>query len=314
MSASVASKNLFDLLGNDIEDPDAPPPPPPREVIKNSTTSKKREEKLSAGDFSATSGRARPYSGNEKAFRDRDAGRQNNLSRDTAEDAAPRGSSRGGGGGRGARREHDRHSATGKVDSEKKYNQGWGGTGGSSEWNDELVGEELAQKDATGVEDPNPVAAVDAPAGDEEAEEAPEPEEERVKTLDEYRAELEQRRDGLGPPTDVRRPNEGTKNDKKWAGKELSRKEQEEGVFFAGESKEKTRFRERKQKNLLDIDTEPRENRRGGERGGRGRGGERGRGRGGDRPPRNDNYHRGGRKPDGYVDLADKSAFPALGS
>ncbi|PWW74430.1 hypothetical protein C7212DRAFT_365012 [Tuber magnatum] len=300
---------------NDIEDPDASPSAPPREVIKNSTTSKKREEKLSTGDFSASGGHERAYSGNERAFRDRDAGRQNNLSRDTAEGAAPRGGHRG---GRGGRREYDRHSATGRTDSDKKYSQGWGDTRGNSEWNDELVGEELARKDATGADtaDPSAVAPVDAPAEDEEAQEAAEPEEERVKTLDEYHAELEQRRDGLGPPTEVRRPNEGTKNDKKWAGKELSRKVREEDVFFAGESRERTRLRERKQKNLLDIEPrypESRENRRGGDRGGRGRG-DRGRGRGGDRQPRSDNNQRGGQKSGGYVDVADKSAFPALGS
>ena len=219
-------------------------------------------------------------------------------------------------------------------DSDKKYNQGWGGTGGGSEWNDEIVGLELAQNDATGADpaDPNAVAPVDAPTGDEEAEEAAEPEEEKVKTLDEYHAELEQRRDGLGPPTEVRRPNEGTQNDKKWAGKELSRKEEEEGVFFAGESRDKTRIRERKQKNLLEIGarySEPRENRRGGDRGGRGRGprgggggggggGRGGRGGGGyngggSRPSRRDDYH-GGQDSGGHVNVADKSAFPDLGS
>ncbi|RPA95020.1 hypothetical protein L873DRAFT_1830097 [Choiromyces venosus 120613-1] len=323
MSASVASKNLFDLLGNDIEDPDASPPPPPREVIKSSTTSKKKEEKLAPGASSDTGGYAprdnagRSYSGNERAYRDRDAGRQNNLSKDTTEGAAPRGGHRG---GRGGRRDYDRHSATGRTDSDKKVSQGWGATEGTSEWNDELVGEQLAQKDAIGADpaDPNDVAPADTPAGEEEAEEGLKPEEEKVKTLDEYHAELEQRRADLGPPTEARRPNEGSQNDKKWAGKELSRKEEEEDVFFAGESREKTRIRERKQKNLLDIETryaEPRENRRGGDRGGRGRGDRgRGRGGGGDRLPRNDNYHHGGQKSGGHVDVADKSAFPALGS
>ena len=54
---------------------------------------------------------------NRAAFRDRDAGRQNNLSKDTAEGAAPRGGYRGGrgGGGGGGRREYDRHSATGRT-------------------------------------------------------------------------------------------------------------------------------------------------------------------------------------------------------
>jgi hypothetical protein len=56
------------------------------------------------------------------AFRDREAGRHNNRSKNTEEEgAAPRegyegrGGRGGRGGGRGGRRDYDRHSATGKT-------------------------------------------------------------------------------------------------------------------------------------------------------------------------------------------------------
>lgn len=178
-------------------------------------------------------------------------------------------------------------------------------------------------KDAAGADPQDPNAApTDAPAGEGEAG-VPEVEEEKVKTLDEYRAELEQRRADLGPPTELRRPNEGTQNSKKWAGKELSRKDEEEGVFFVGESKDKTRNRERKQKQVIDLDidryTENRE--RGGGRGrgsgrGRGRGGPRGGGPPGDRPRGGDRPHYDNQRQDKAPPalVLDSNAFPALGS
>jgi len=323
MSASVASKNLFDLLGNDIEDPDAQPPPVPREVIKNTTTSRKRDEKATPSAVAAggpsSHGGGRNRGGNESAFRDRDAGRQNNLSKNIEDDgAAPRsGRGRGGGGGRG--RQYDRHSQTGRVDTDKQVNQGWGANKGDSEWDDERAGEELAQNDAAGVDtpDPNAVPASEAPvaAEDETAQETPRPEQEEVvKTYDEYLAELAQRQADLGPPAEVRRPNEGG-SDKKWAAaKEFSRKEGE-GDYFVGESKDKTRNRERKTKQTLDIElrfAEPREAGRGGARGGRGRGR-------GDRGHRGSNDHSGGdyygnRSTGASVNISDTSAFPSLGA
>ncbi|KAL0632971.1 hypothetical protein Q9L58_008129 [Maublancomyces gigas] len=344
MSASVASKNLFDLLGNDIEDPDAPLPPVPREVVKNTATSKKRDEKVTpvaavTGDYQPRGNRGRGRGGSEGAFRDRDAGRQNNLSKNTEDDnGAPRasrggrgGRGGGGGGGGGGGRQYDRHSQTGRVDTDKQVGQGWGANKGTNEWDDERAGEELAQKDAAGIENQDPsTAPAETPAAEVETiEEVPEPEpEEIVKTYDEYLAELAQRQADLGPPVEVRRPNEGSSN-KKWAtAKELSRKEEEEGDYFIGESKDKARNRERKTKQVLDIEprfVEPREGSRGGSapRGGRGRGGDRG-GRGrGDRDRGDRGGDRGGDRRGGYngptrgsggaVNIADPSAFPSLG-
>lgn len=320
MSASVASKNSFDLLGNDIEDPDSPPPPVPREVIKNKTTSKKRDEKATPSVDAATSSyppqssytSRKNHDGNDSAFRDREAGRQQNLTKNTEDDgAAPRVSR--GRGGRG--RQYDRHSQTGRVDTDKQVNQGWGANRG--EWDDERAGDDLAQQDAAGAnaQDPNAVPASENPAAaeGETALETAEPElEEVVKTYDEYLAELAQRQADLGPPVEARRPNEGG-SDKKWStAKELSRKE-EEGDYFVGESKDKSRNRERKTKNVLDIEPhfiEPRE----AGRGGRGRGGRGGRGRGdrGSRSDRGDQYRN--RSTGDAVNIADPSAFPSLGA
>ncbi|KAI5847853.1 hypothetical protein DFP73DRAFT_572360 [Morchella snyderi] len=325
MSASVASQNPYDLLGNDIEDPDAPPPPAPRQVIKNTTTSKKRDEKPApdvAPAVRAGGNKARGRGGNDEAFRDREAGRQNNLAKNTDEDDT---TPQGGGRGRGGRRQYDRHSQTGRVDTEKQVGQGWGANKGTKEWDDELAGVELAQKDAAGADsaDPNAVPASEDPAAAEggATAEVPEEVEEVHKTYDEYLAELAQRQADLGPPTEVRRPNEGG-NDKKWAAaKEFSR---EEGAYFVGESRDKTRNRERKTKQILDIEpryVEPRDAGRGGARGGRGRGGDRG-GRGrGERAPRGDrdgdrrgDYRGTGKSSTGTPNLDDTSAFPSLGA
>lgn len=209
-------------------------------------------------------------------------------------------------------------------DTDKQVGQGWGANKGASEWEDERVGEELAQKDAAGVDtqDLSAAPASETPAAQGDTiEEVPEPEpEEIVKTYDEYLAELAQRQADLGPPVEARRPNEGG-GDKKWAAaKELSRKEEEEGDYFVGESKDKARNRERKTKKVLDIEprfVEPRESGRGAPRGGRARGsdrGSRGRGdrgsRGGDRGDRRGSEHKGG----GAVNIADSNAFPSLGA
>jgi plasminogen activator inhibitor 1 RNA-binding protein len=266
--------------------------------------------------------------------------------KNTGDNGAPaRG--RGGRGGRGGRREFERRDATGKEyasiqhytefvelllillcsEHEKQANLAWGSNEGNSEWNDELAGAEIAQKELTD-------AAPDVAA---EVTETPEEEETKTKTYDEYKAELAARQAELGRPTEIRKPNEGARNDKKWAAaKELSK--EEEAAYFAGESKDKTRTRERKTKQFVEVETrfvEPRENRPrgGGERGERGdRGGRGGRGdrgdrprggrggdrgdrsapRGGDRAPRGD--RRPARAPGAPVNVKDEAAFPSLGA
>jgi len=324
MSASVASKNIFALLGNDPpEEGDDQPKPIPREVVKSVVSSRKQDEKVAPSASAVTGGfrgdrrggRGGKYSGNEQAFRDREAGRENNRSK-TTEDGVPVRGGHGRGRGRtGGRRDHDRQSATGIAEHEKQAAHGWGAPKGDSEWNDELAAAEIAQKDAAGTSDP---ADPNVAEGETAAE--PEEPEEKFKTLDEYLAERAARQADLGPPSEIRRPNEGTRDNKKWANAKALPKE-DDGDYFAGESKDKSRNRERKQKQLLDIEprfVEARENRRGGDRGGRGgRGGEgRGRGRGAPRGDRGGERGgaRGGRPSNAGVNIMDEKAFPTLGA
>ena len=114
----------------------------------------------------------------------------------------------------------------------------------------------------------------------------------------------------------IRKANEGTKLDKKWANAQPLVKNEDQ-VYVEPTGGKTKRERERKQKNILEIDQryiEPERTRRGrGGRGGRVRGGEfRGRGsRGGGGGV---GAH-GGRQGDNIpIDTQDQVAFPSLGS
>ena len=133
---------------------------------------------------------------------------------------------------------------------------------------------------------------------------------------------------GTGVPK-ARKPNEGSKEDKKWANAKPISKEDEE-AFIAGSGGKAKRERERKQKQVVEIDQRfveaPDRGGRGdgfrGGRGGRGRGdGSRGRGDGSYRGSRGDGPHRGAHRggPRGGgsgapINTEDTKAFPSLGS
>ncbi|KAF3910051.1 hypothetical protein ABW21_db0202987 [Orbilia brochopaga] len=218
--AAIASKNLFDLLGNDIEDENDTPKPPTKEVIKKTTTSKKNDPPLTTVTPSYDSGRggAKPRrgDGNEAAFRDRGIGRENNRSRPTEETGGLR--ERGAGRGRGPRggrgRQYDRHSATDRVDTDKQVSQGWGSNKGNSEWNDEKAGETIAQAEAT--DDTTAPAAAEGEGQTEaaDAEPIPEPEEDKTKSFAQYLQEKETRAPVEELP-EARRANEGARENKK---------------------------------------------------------------------------------------------------
>lgn len=131
---------------------------------------------------------------------------------------------------------------------------------------------------------------------------------------------------------EARKPNEGQKQDKKWAQAKELKKENDEPAYFAGAEAKAKREKQRKEKNVIDIDprfAEPQQ--RGGREGGRGgrgrgegrgdyRGGDRGRG-GRGRGDRGDGFRgdrrgrggfRGGRG-DSSVNVSDTNAFPSLG-
>ncbi|CCF56892.1 hypothetical protein KAFR_0B05960 [Kazachstania africana CBS 2517] len=125
--------NPFDLLGNDVEDPSVVVPAP-KELVKKSTSSKKADvPPPSANPAKANKNRPRP-SGNEGAIRDKTAGRQKNRSKDVPASATTKRSN--------VRRQSDKHSRTGKTDSNKKVSQGWGDD------KKELETENAAEQDA----------------------------------------------------------------------------------------------------------------------------------------------------------------------
>lgn len=216
-------------------------------------------------------------------------------------------------------------------ESEKQAAHGWGGNDGEAELNDEKAGEAIAKADEkealTGDGDAAPTD------GAEPAAEA-EPEDNSISYAD-YLAQQAEKKLALGSGIpEARKPNEGSKQDKKWANAKPISKEEEED-FVAGSGGKAKRERERKQKQLLDIDQRfveapERGGRGGGFRGGRGRGdgpsrggrGEfRGRGdRGGDRGRAGGNRGapRGGPRnnaPSGpSINTSDTNAFPSLGS
>lgn len=194
---------------------------------------------------------------------------------------------------------------------------------------DEQAGEAIAkadQKDAlTGDGDAAPAdgaAAADA-----------EPEDNSISYAD-YLAQQAEKKLALGTGVpEARKPNEGSKQDKKWASAKALSKEEEED-FVAGSGGKAKRERERKQKQVLDLDqswnesAEQRGGGRGGFRGGRGRGdgpprggrgefrgrgdrGGRGRGDGHRGPPRGG---RGGNASGPSINTDDAAAFPSLGS
>ncbi len=241
-------------------------------------------------------------------------------------------------------------------DHVKQADQSWGAPTGDSEWNDEKAGEEIAKTEEAaegwGTEAPaasapvatggwNPeaegitsnendaadtTADVAAPAGDAQPAAEPEPED-NSRSYADYLAEQAEKKLKLGSaPLQARKPNEGSKQDKKWAqAKPLSKEEEED--FIAGKAEKAKREKQRKEKNTLDVDFRYAEPARGGERGrGRGRGGDRGRGgrgRGefrGEFRGRGDSFRggaggaggRGGRD-GGSVNVSDENAFPSLG-
>ena len=138
----------------------------------------------------------------------------------------------------------------------------------------------------------------------------------------------------LGGTLQARKPNEGSKVDKKWANaKALNKEEQEEEAYFSGKGGKAPRQRERKEKQTIEIAHRFQESTRGERGGGRGRGGRgggefrggerggrggRGRGDGSYRGESRGGEYRGGRgggrgRGDN-VNISDETAFPSLGA
>ncbi|PWY92448.1 hypothetical protein BO70DRAFT_391857 [Aspergillus heteromorphus CBS 117.55] len=233
--AEIRSKNLYELLGNDPElDPNRAPEPPTRAVDRPAARVGKRDapkEVVSQppreNNNARRGGRA---TGNEAAFRDRNAGRSNNREKpvEDAKDGQRRGPRREGG-------RHDRQSRTGQTDTRKQVNQGWGNQSGEKTLDDEKAGEKIAHTDEAEPQTP--------------AEEKPE--EPKGKSYDDYLAEKAAAGDLSAKP--IRSANEGSKLDKKWAAA-TELKPRDEGAYFKGKDEKSKREKQRKEKNFVDVD------------------------------------------------------------
>ncbi|KAK8020332.1 hypothetical protein PG990_005470 [Apiospora arundinis] len=312
---SVASKNLFDLLGNDADGDSDSPSGPVKTVDKNTTRTTKRtvEPVAPAKPATANTGARRGPGGNEGAFRDKNAGSSSNQRRGTDEAArgGPRGGrgarERGGRGGRYPRERDDRHTKSAPSGSEKQAAQSWGAQEGEAEAKDEQAGEAIAKSELK-----------EASAEDAQADAIPEEEEDKSVSYTEYLAQLAEKKLALGGGPDIRKPNEGSKADKKWASAKALVKEETD--FVSPLPPRPSRYVE------PDRPHGGRGGARGGARGeggrgrgegrgGRGRGeGRGGRGRGEGRGGNDFRGGRGGRDNTSSINTKDESAFPSLGA
>ncbi|KAJ9285525.1 hypothetical protein DTO021C3_6917 [Paecilomyces variotii] len=301
----VRSKNLYELLGNDPElDPDRPADPPTRAIDKAAPRHGKRDapkEAPSAPRGGAPRNNRGAQSGNEGAFRDREAGSYNNRSRPVDEHKEAQRRAFRARDDRGERVRNDRHPRSGHGDTHKKIDQGWGATSGEKEWTDEKAGEAVAQADENEPQTP--------------AEEEPS---DKNKSYAAYLAELAEKKNQELGVKEARAPNEGTKVDPKWAQAKPLKRDEEEDAYIKGTKEEKSkREKQRKEKNLLEVDMRFVEAPRGRGDGPRGRGrGGRGRGGRGDGPRsggRGDGPRTGGRGGNNGPTVDEKN-FPSLGA
>ncbi|KAJ6575167.1 hypothetical protein B0H19DRAFT_1127464 [Mycena capillaripes] len=352
---SVATKNPFALLeAEDSSRPSSPvsapapaapaPPAPARGAQKPRGGPAARGGKYYARGGAKTGARADEATGNLNQNGIEDAPQDKKFDgRGRGRGGAARGGNRGGRG-----RQFDKHSQTGKVDTEKRINQGWG----AEEGNAELKAEEAAIKDANaeaapagewgaptdGVADAwaAPAEAADAwtspdgaapAAGEGEAgagkperdgrpprrEREPE-EEDNTLTLEQYLAQKKEKESSVVPKLEgIRKANEGA--DANIWKDVVALEKADEDAYFVGKSKATPKARTKKEEKVF-LEIEARFDRpsRGG---GRGRGGDDrgGRGRGG--ASRGRGAPRGGRPAGNYnnapaVNVDDEKAFPSL--
>ncbi|PCH33588.1 hypothetical protein WOLCODRAFT_22099 [Wolfiporia cocos MD-104 SS10] len=336
---SVASKNPFALLDEENASRAASPAPTsaPKQAAPAPTAPTRGAQRGRSGPASR-GGRYYQRGGKPTASRENQAAEE-----PAAEGEAPKkrfegeGRGRGRGRGRGDRgrggrgRPFDKHSQTGRVDTDKKVSQGWGADEGNAELKaeDAAAGDAAAEAfnppadtsgwgatdpsaDAWGASTPAEDAAAAAVEGDKSGErEGRKPrdveEEDNTLTLDEYLKQKKQQELELIPKLEVRKANEG--DDSIWKDAVVvNKKDEDEAAYFVGKTKTSApKSRPKKEEKVyLEIDARFERPSRGG-RGGRGgdRGG-RGRGRGGNRGRAN------GSASAPVIDVDDQTAFPSL--
>lgn len=330
---SVASRNPFALLEDDASSrPSTPAPAPAKKETPAPAPAPARGTQKPRGGPAARGGRYYQRGAKTSAPRENQNGEA--AAEDGAEPRKPsgegRGRGRGGRGrggdrGRGGRRPFDRHSATGKTDSEKKVHQGWGGDEGNSELKAETAAEKDAQAEAAspaaegwGAEASGDAWGTPAAEGAEgaaaEGEKADsrrreEEEEDKTLTLDEYLKQQREKQLEIVPQLETRKANEG--DDSIWKDAVVvTKKNEEEDAYFVGKTKTSAPKPRAKKEEKVFLEIDARFERP--QRGGRG-------GRGGDRPARGGRGRGGrGRGQNGNsnsapaLNMDDQTAFPSL--
>ncbi|KAI0307730.1 hypothetical protein B0F90DRAFT_1676727 [Multifurca ochricompacta] len=342
---SVASANPFAILGEDTSPPGSPAPAP-----KNKDALAPQPARTGAKSKGPASRGGRYYSRGGKTQRDptQDNHEEAPVGDESTKkrvDGEGRGRGRGrgrGDRGRGRGRPFDRHSGTGKIDSDKKIHQAWGGDEGSAELKAEEAGTTDAQAEGAAaaaneswgaapsenwVASPpadewgaTPAEGDGAPATEGEKGDSRKPrereleEEDNTISYDQYLAQLKENSASSIPKLEgVREANEGA--DSAWDDVIQPKKIDEEDAYYVGKTKAATKVRaEKKEKVYIEIDARfDRPSRGGRGRGGSDRGGGdrsggdrgRGRSRGGTRGLRTN----GALAP---VSVDDETAFPSL--
>ncbi|KAK3706107.1 hypothetical protein LTR37_012934 [Vermiconidia calcicola] len=310
--STIASKNAYELLGNDPElDPDREPEPPTKAVDHPV----QRAGKRNAGAEGPPAVTSRPAAGgrggrhetltrgdqagslNNRAEQRDDGLRQDRHANRTREPRDHRGGTdRGGRGARGEGRggrgysgrfqrtnRDDRQSHSGIGEHQKQAAHGWGDEkDANNELNDEQAGEAMARAESreepgftpdTGAGDP---AFTNGPGAEGEVvgedAAAGEPEE-KTKSYDEYLAEQAEKRLALGGESlQVRKANEGSKQ-KFPEGKAINRNTDEENFIAGSGGKARREKTSGNKKEQLALDGQYyAAPDAGGDRGGRGRG------------------------------------------
>lgn len=342
---SVATKNPFALLDADDASADAPPPaksapappaPAARDAPKKTGPASRGGRYYPRGGAKPppardSAGAEDPAEGTQRKF---DGGDARGRGRGRGGRGGDRGGRGGGGGGRG--RTYDRHSMTGRTDTDKRVHQSWGGDDGNTELRNEVAatndaaaeagwgGGADAAADAWGGAAPaadedawGAAPAGDAPApaagerpgdgerGPRREREPREPEEDdNTLTLEQYLAQ-KKASEAIPKLEGARKANEGADDWKDVV--PLKKPDEDEDAYFVGKGKTAPKARtEKKEKVFLEIDARFERP----ARGGRGRGE-----RGGERPPRATGRARGaprGRGASAPVNVDDEKAFPSL--
>ncbi|VVT50249.1 uncharacterized protein SAPINGB_P002675 [Magnusiomyces paraingens] len=240
---SVASINLFAVLDEENSiNPKAAGPV--REVVKKTASTKKSDVNPRSNNSGSRPSKRPQYQGNEAAFRDRNAGRDANRSRPLDEKTeggrpARRGPPRASG-----NRSNDRHSRSGKADTEKTVEKGWGDD--KKKLDDEKAAETIAKADE---ESESVEAAADASAEAVATPAEPVEPEAVTKTLEEYFEELSVESAALGgPAAETRKPNEGAEDSKYQA---VLKREEED--FVSASKVKAVKSKKTKEKVTLEV-------------------------------------------------------------